>query len=337
MDSSDQTVGAAGSESSHADELQAQINKRLTLNLLIQGAAAHTFLTGHHLVGDELDAIRPGLTRHYDKLIISLHLNYWVGDIVVLYGPPWWFWRRTGSPRHPFHHHYLLANHGRELARASKEYLKVRGRTKGVISVPLFHYVQLFRLVIRTSRLEHGHAEELAQLAKRATNIMWDIDEDRLIGEITREMTMANVREPRTFIGKLTRLAAAGWGGVQLHDGQFKVVAKAWYWPLLSHELTKGVAELVCLHGVNKLDDKTYAQVIDQADHIEYETWMLQAGAEAWRRLLAVLPNDRPLAEMLMHIARLNPGVLERLMLAVINNPAEARPMLESLDDPPQF
>ena len=43
---------AASSEQPNTEELLQQTNKRLTLNLLIQGAAAHSFLTAHHLVVD---------------------------------------------------------------------------------------------------------------------------------------------------------------------------------------------------------------------------------------------------------------------------------------------
>ena len=39
--------------------LRDEINKRLTLNWLIQGAAQHAGMTFHHLVRDELDALDP--------------------------------------------------------------------------------------------------------------------------------------------------------------------------------------------------------------------------------------------------------------------------------------
>jgi hypothetical protein len=162
---------------------------------------------------------------------------------------------------------------------------------------------------------------------------MWGIDEDRLLGSITVDMSMNNVREPKTFAGRLMRCAAGGWSCVERRNGQFYIIAKARAWLLLAHELSKGVAELVCLHGLNTLDDETYAAVIDRADHIEYEPWMLQAGPEAWRRLLAVLPPGRPLAEMLMHIARLDPDALEDLMMAVMSDPARARQLLAEIGD----
>jgi hypothetical protein len=92
---------------------------------------------------------------------------------------------------------------------------------------------------------------------------------------------------------------------VERRNGRFKVVAKAWIFPLVSHELAKGTAELVCLHGLNSLDEATYRQVTEEADRIEYEAWMIQAGSEMWRRLLAAVPNKKSLPETLMHVARL--------------------------------
>ena len=74
-----------------------------------------------------------------------------------------------------------------------------------------------------------------------------------------------------TFSGRLLRASAVGYGGVvrngtgpgdadaDVRGATFRVKARAWMWPLLSHELVKGTAELICLHGLNTLDDATYA------------------------------------------------------------------------------
>jgi hypothetical protein len=62
-----------------------QINKRLTLNLLIQGAAAHVYTTASHLVKDDLEEISEGLTDSYDRLAISVQLNYCIGDNALLW------------------------------------------------------------------------------------------------------------------------------------------------------------------------------------------------------------------------------------------------------------
>ncbi len=308
-----------------------QVNKRLTLNLLIQGAAAHGFLTAHHLVREQLEQVRPGLTRLYDRFAICGMLNYFIGDIIPLYGFPSWFWSRTHHSGHPFYQHRLLANHGSQLTRASLRYLRERGRRKGVVSVPLLQQVQLYWLAMQLTRAERPYRKELTALAKGVVSVIWGIDEDRLDAEVTNAVAFGNLRTPKTLTGKFTQLAAIGYGGVERREGRFTVVAKSWYWPLIVHELIKGTAELVCLHGLSDLDDATYEYVMDQADQIEYETWMLQAGAELWRRLLAVLPRGRTPAHMLMQLARLDPGPLESLMLAVVGDAPQAQRRLQVL------
>jgi hypothetical protein len=109
------------------------------------------------------------------------------------------------------------------------------------------------------------------------------------------------------------------------------VVARASNWQLLVKELVKGTAELICLHGLNDLSDDVYRQVVRATDRLEYEPWMLQTGGELWRQFLAVLPDDRPVAEVLMHVARLPPKPLESLMLAVLERPEWARELLAQL------
>ena len=54
-----------------AENLRAEINKRLTLNWLIQGASEHAGLTLHHWVRDELAEMDPGLIGCYDQLGLS--------------------------------------------------------------------------------------------------------------------------------------------------------------------------------------------------------------------------------------------------------------------------
>jgi hypothetical protein len=312
-------------EFSEPDELLPYVNKRLTLNLLIQGAAAHTFITAHHLVRDELEALQPGLTELYDRAVVSMHLNYWIGDVGLTFGPPWRYWGSIKRPSHPFHRHELLATYGGLLSKESKAYLVRRAKEKRVISTPGPHYGQSVLFFMSLLKVEEPIRPQLVPLAKRAAAMMWGIDEKRLDAELTREAAFGRIRTPRTNRGAMLRAGAIGWGGVQCRRGQFVVVAKSWFWPLLSHELTKGVVELVCLHGLCDLNRKDYDAVIGYADHIEYEIPMLQAGAELWRRFLTVIPAGQKLPQTLMHVARLRPQELENLMLNVVADPAAAR------------
>lgn len=312
-------------------EILQQTNKRFTLNLLIQGAAAHTCLTAHHLVKDQLEALRPGIVRLYDRVALGMFLNYFIGDIPLAFGRPGRFWSRVNREDSPFREHRLLVEHGRELWKSSKQYLVSRGWKKRVMPVPGVHYVQAIGFFIGVAHAERGIKAELARLAQQTTSMIWNIETDQLDGQLTTEVAFGNLRVPETKVGKMVQRGAVGYGGVERRDGRFVVVAKAWFWPLLLHELVKGTAELVCLHGLNTLSDEMYEQVIDRADHIEYETWMLQSGPELWRRFLAAMPPDRQLAEVLMGVARLEPMDLEQLMLAVVQDPCQARQELEQL------
>jgi len=103
------------------------------------------------------------------------------------------------------------------------------------------------------------------------------------------------------------------------------VVARGTNWLLLAKELVKGTAELICLHGLNQLTEETYRHVIDSTDWLELEPWMLQSGGELWRRVLEVIPDDRPVARVLMQLSRLPAAELNAVMADVIEHPESAR------------
>ncbi len=161
--------------------------------------------------------------------------------------------------------------------------------------------------------------------------MVWGIPTDRLDGELTSDVDFGDLSTPQTLRGRILRLGALSYGGVVRCDDSLKVVARAKNFWCLTNEFVKGTAELICLHGVNTLPDDVYEHVMHHADRLEFEPWMLQTGVELWRRLLAVLPDGRPMADMLMHLARLPAKSLESLMLAVIEQPERARELLASL------
>src|SRR4051794_9577939 len=104
------------------EELRGEINKRLTLNWLIQGAAQHAGMTAHHLVRDQLDALDPRLLRLYDQYALINLLQYWHADAALIFGRPSRFWRRAASKRrHPFFAHPLLSKFGGMLAAAGRQ------------------------------------------------------------------------------------------------------------------------------------------------------------------------------------------------------------------------
>lgn len=314
------------------DKLRDEINKRFTLNWLIQGAAQHAGMTFHHLVRDELNAIDPELVRLYDQYALINLLQYWRSEASLIFGWPPRFWRRAASnPNHPFFGHPVLSRYGGMLAAASRRRGRERCQEKGFWALRYFFSFAAANVVARLSSKEAGHAQALEGLAKRAVTTVWGIPPGRLEARLTTQVAFGNLSTPRTFGGRVFRRCAVGYGGVVRSGASLVVVGRGTNWQLVAKELVKGTAELICLHGLNRLTDDTYQQVIGAADGVDYEPWMLQTGGELWRRLLAVLPSGRPVAEMLMHLARLPARSLETLVLAVIEQPTRASELLADL------
>lgn len=314
------------------DTLREEFNKRFTLNWLIQGAAQHAGMTFHHVVREELDAIDPELVPLYDQYALINLLQYWHLDAVMLLGWPPRFWRRAAShPKHPFFNHPVLSRHGGMLAAAARQRGVERCKEKGFWPLRFLFALQAVRVVERLRRKEAGHAPALIGLAKKAVALVWGIPPDRLDAELTIHVAFGNLSRPRAFAGWVMRFCAVGYGGVLRRGDSLVVVGRGTNWQLMAKELVKGTAELICLHGLNRLSEETYQQVIQAADGPHFEPWMLQTGGELWRRLLAVRPHGRPLAEMLMHLARLPARSLETLMLAVIEQPQWASELLAGL------
>jgi hypothetical protein len=323
-----QSAGAAMNDTEVRDE----INKRLTLNWLIQGAAQHAGMTFHHLVRDELNSIHPKLLRLYDQYALINLLQYWRFEAVALLGRPTRFWKCAASkPSHPFFGHPLLSRHGEALAAAAKHRAVERAREKGLVQVPILFAFQTVYVINRLRMIEADHRQELIALARKTTVMVWGISTNRLNADLTTNVAFGNLSTPQTFRGHLLRAYAVGYGGVMRRNDSLEVVARGTNLYLLAKELVKGTAELICLHGMNHLSADTYRHVMRHADRIEFEPWMLQTGGELWRRLLAVLPDGRPQADMLMHLARLPARSLECLMLAVIEQPTWARELLAKL------
>jgi len=311
------------------DQLRDEINKRFTLNWLIQGAAQHAGMTFHHLVRDEIDAIDSELVGLYDQYALINLLQYWKLEGALLLGWPPRFWRRAKSnPNHPFFSHPLLSRHGGMLAECSRQRGQDRCKEKGFWPLRYLFSLQSIYVIGRLRRKESQHSRALIELAKKAATMVWGIPAVQLEAELTNDVAFGNLSRPRTAAGRIMRACAVGYGGVISRRGTLVVVGRGTNWQLVAKELVKGTAELICLHGLSRLDDKSYDQVIKAADGVDYEPWMLQTGGELWRRLLEVLPTGWPIAEVLMHLSRLPARSLESLILAVIEVPQRARELL---------
>ena len=71
----------AEAEAGAQGDMQAHVNKRVTLNLMTHGAAVHQMLTMHHLVNKEIEAISPRLLDLYNQVSAGSHAMYWLWNI----------------------------------------------------------------------------------------------------------------------------------------------------------------------------------------------------------------------------------------------------------------
>jgi hypothetical protein len=76
-------------------------------------------------------------------------------------------------------------------------------------------------------------------------------------------------------------------------EGERPIIeAKAYVFPVLIHELVKGVMELLSSHGLPK-DEKTRQYVIGKADYVEAEPWDMRMGPALWERFTKLIdPKD---------------------------------------------
>jgi hypothetical protein len=309
-----------------------EIQKRLTLNWLIQGVAQHAGMTAHHLVRDELNALDPRLLRLYDQFALMSLLYYWHLTSTLLFGWPPRFWKRAATqPDHLFFGHPLLSKYGGMLAEAGRHRARERRKEKGVALLPLAFSLQLTFVLVRLRHLERPHRARLIQLAKESVSTVWGIPVARLQGELSDKVVAGDKIPAQGNRAALLQAGVKSYGGVVQRDDVLMVYGKGTTWQLLTHELVKGTAELICLHGLTELSDETYQRVIAATDRLEFEPWMLQSGAELWRRLLAAVPTGCSVARVMMCLARQPARILESIIADVIERQEQAQERLAEI------
>lgn len=108
------------------------------------------------------------------------------------------------------------------------------------------------------------------------------------------------------------------------------VVARGALFPVLVQELSKGVMELLTMHGLPK-DENTLKTVLHYADRMEDEPWLIQVGPELWRRFLEVVPKEIELSELVAALSEQEPSTVNDIVVSVVENPDNAREMLSNL------
>jgi hypothetical protein len=322
---------------SNGDSLRAEIEKRFTLNWLIQGASQHVGMTLHHLIRDDLAAIHPKLPLWYDQMALINQLQWWRPLPTLLFGwPPRWWRRAARSPRHPFYNHPLLARYGGLMAEAFRCRALERARLKGVWRWPATFSVHTSILLGRIRQCERREPGPIIRAACRAASEAWGIEATRFRPQLLFSQgsipPFAPVHHSFSLGSIALRSCACAWGGVSREaDGSLCVRAAAVNGYYLTKELVKGTAELICLHGLGELDEETYSQVIRATDRIDVEPAMLQSGGEIWRRLLRVIPRTIRPAEVLMRLALAPNDLVVEVLSEVIEESASASDRVRSL------
>lgn len=200
-------------------EQLAEVEKRITMNMLTHGSAIHTMTTMYHLGKEVLDRIDPRLVKLYDRFSTGAALSSWYQDIESL--------------------------------------LQLIGIQKGGVS-----------------------------------KVDWDEETP-------------------------------------------KVEAQAVMFPLLLHELSKGVMELLTAHQLSSLDPDTLKKVYKAADKYEHEFFHFFVGPAVWRKFLQVVPKDK-IAEVIAALSKLKPKDVTAVINAVVEDKETARVMLARLVEGPE-
>jgi hypothetical protein len=145
----------------------------------------------------------------------------------------------------------------------------------------------------------------IIQGASKRGHYMYHLAPEK-IGEITGNPNLINMYGIMMSINDLSywqlsdetikQMGNSGAGKEQVErpedeDGVAKVVARGINFPVLVHELIKGVLELFAIQGRPE-DEDTYDEVESSEDTLEKEMWDLRLGPAIWDRLRRQFPED---------------------------------------------
>lgn len=181
--------------------------------------------------------------------------------------------------------------------------------------------------------LTHGSAIHMMTTMYHLGREALDRIDKRLVPLYDRFSTGAVLSSWYQDIEALLQLIGIQLGGAVQIDWEKDtptIKAQAVMFPLLLHELSKGVMELLTAHQLSPLDPDTLKKVYKHADKYEHEFFHFFVGPALWRKFLRVVPKDR-LAETVAALSRLEPKKVEEIINTVVDNPDAAKEILASL------
>jgi hypothetical protein len=118
----------------------------------------------------------------------------------------------------------------------------------------------------------------------------------------------------------------AGQVRVDLSGPKPKIIAQGMTFPFLLHELTKGVLELISLHGLD-VDKETRDYVLDKTDNLESEPMDIRLGVKIWEKLLETMDVDAlPYkAQIFTQLSSLPPSEFNRIINGLLNGSEQAK------------
>jgi len=114
------------------------------------------------------------------------------------------------------------------------------------------------------------------------------------------------------------------------------VVAKAWIFPLLVHELIKGTLELSAINWADgHLDFEEQAEVIEKADTVEGEIWGMRLGPGMWEKFLDCIdPDDYDIKQWLFHeLSKLPAKQFHSFMKEILVGSQKCKEVIKTLKD----
>lgn len=113
------------------------------------------------------------------------------------------------------------------------------------------------------------------------------------------------------------------------------VYARGLTFPVLLHELSKGVMEIITSRQISKHDPDTQARIVRDADKFAYEPLQIMVGPEIWQRFLRAMKANNiagnKIAEVVSLLSDADPDVAEEFIDGVIRNPEDTMSLLSGL------
>ena len=114
------------------------------------------------------------------------------------------------------------------------------------------------------------------------------------------------------------------------------VVAKAWIFPLLVHELIKGTLELSAINWADgHLDFEEQAEVIKRADTVEGEIWGMRLGPGMWEKFLDCVGTENyDIKQWLFHeLTKLPAKQFHEFMKEILSGSEKCKEVIQTLKE----